>query len=409
MPWYLTIALRQLFPSGRIFSFFGVLSVVGVMLGVSVLLIVQSVMSGFGDKLRSSIASSNGDIRVQSGRPIEAWRPLLADLQKVPAVEAAEPFLQGVVLMQYDERPSFPGILGLDPILGGSVFPLEEYLLPGSLETLDDESIFVGVSLAESLNLQLGSFVEIYTPLLLNRLQEDEILLPREMRVVGIFRSGWEEVDRNLILTSLSVMQDLYGFGDAVGGIMLKVEDRDRAPEVAFEINKTLPLPLEAITWLELNRDFLFVLQLEKSMMAFIMLFILIVAAFSISISLMTSVVQKTREIGLYAAMGASRFEVALAFCLQGLVIGLVGSVLGVLLAWTALENRGVIIETFTRLTQSEAALRTYYMFSEIPASYNASDFAFILGFSVFVSTLGGLIPAIRAGLLDPAEALRSE
>ncbi len=409
MPWFLKIALRQLFPQRRWVSFFGVLSVVGVMLGVAVLLIVQSVMNGFGDELRRSIASSNGDIRIQTGGPMDSWEGLAARVAEEPAVIAVEPFVQGVVLMQYDNRPSFPGIIGVEPDREERVIPLGDYLIEGRLNDLDDEAVFVGVSLAQSLGLGVGSYVEIYTPLLLNQLQEGEILLPREMEVRGILRSGWEEVDSNVIVTTLSVMQDLYGFRDAIGGLMVRLEDRDQASEIAFRLNAELERPLEAITWLEMNRDFLFVLQLEKSMMTFIMLFILVVAAFAISISLMMSVVRKTREIGLYAAMGATRAGIAMAFCLQGMIIGVVGSGLGVALALAALENRSVIIDTFTGLTQSEAAIRTYYMFSEIPVSYDRGDFVLILGFSVVLSTLGGLVPALRAASLDPAEALRSE
>jgi len=166
---------------------------------------------------------------------------------------------------------------------------------------------------------------------------------------------------------------------------------------------------LRAISWLDTNRDLLFILGLEKTMMFFIMLFIILVASFSITISLSMSVIRKTREIGLLVAMGARPRAVAFGFLLQGLVIGILGSLLGVGFALLALRYRNEAVQTLARMTNSEEAFVRFYQFSEFPVQYLPGDFILTIGFTILLTTLAGFIPAFRAGRLKPADALRSE
>jgi lipoprotein-releasing system permease protein len=151
------------------------------------------------------------------------------------------------------------------------------------------------------------------------------------------------------------------------------------------------------------------VIQLEKNMMFFFLLFIVLVASFAIASSLLIAVVRKTREIGLIGALGGKPRHVAACFCFQGFFIGVAGTTLGIGFAVTALTFRNEVVHTFARLTQSEAALLRFYQFSNLPLSYSVRDFVLIITSSIVIATLAGLLPAWRAARLKPVEALRNE
>jgi lipoprotein-releasing system permease protein len=189
----------------------------------------------------------------------------------------------------------------------------------------------------------------------------------------------------------------------------LRLPPNANADLVAARMNQRLLPFYRASSWLETNRDFLWIIQLEKNMLFFVLIFIILVASFAIASSLLNNVVRKTREIGLYGALGAVPRQVAACFCLQGLFIGIVGTALGLALAFVALHFRNDIIQAFARLTQSEAALLRFYQFQEIPAYTAPQDIAVTIICTVAISTLAGVIPAWRAARLRPSEALRNE
>ncbi len=410
MPWYLYHALKQLFPSGRFFSFFSLMSIMGVMLGVCVLIIVQSVMNGFGEGIRQRLVETEGDIRIRSSEVIQNWEAVYQKLENEDEVLAASPFAEGVVMLQHENRPQFPVVRGVDPLTGESVVPLERFITIGQMEDFDDEGVFLGEGLAYTLRAGPGSVVEVFTPLMLERLKQDEVLLPREFKVVGLFRTGSPQVDGNTMITTLRVMQELYGLGDGVHGLTLRLRPGVEAFAYSQELEEELLRPgLQAVSWLESNRDFLFVVEQEKRIISFILIFIILVASFSIAIALMMAVIRKTREIGLLVAMGARPRQVAYSFCLQGFVIGTLGTVLGIFMALVCLYYRRPILAAYTKLTNSEVNFLGVYDVYEIPVHYLASDFITVTCFAVIISTLAGLLPAFRAARLKPADALRSE
>ncbi len=411
MPWYLYLALKQLFPTGRRFPFFTVISILGVALGVALLVVSTSVMGGFGYEIRRMIVDTQGDVQIRARGFINDPAELQARVAKVPGVVATTPFAEGVVMLQCDRKPAFPAIQGVDVDRVTKVVPLERYIRVGSLEDLDDDSIVLSAKLAQSIGARLGSKVEVYSPLLLERLKSDEVLLPRELTVVGIFEIGHQQLDSSVVLVTLRLMQDLYGLGHAVHGINVKIADGLDADVAAGRINRALGAQssAQARSWIEVNEDFLFVLQLEKNMIFFLLTFIIIVAAFSVTSSLLISVVRKTREIGLIGALGGKPRHVAACFCFQGFLIGFAGTVTGLALGFGALYFRNDAIRVFTQLTGSEEVLVRFYQFSQLPAHTSRGDVTMIVVCSVVISTLAGMLPAWRAARLKPVEALRSE
>jgi|TARA_B110000977_G_C11065663_1_gene487726 lipoprotein-releasing system permease protein len=410
MPWYIYHALKQLFPSGRFFSFFSLMSIVGVMLGVCVLVIVQSVMNGFGEGIRSRLVETQGDIRIRSDEVIYDWEEQSELLLSEEYVIGVAPFAEGVVMLQHGNRPQFPMIRGIDPIAELGVIPLQKFLTFGNLDEFDDDGVFLGEGLARTLKAGPGSVVEVFTPLMLERLKQDEVLLPREFTVIGLFRTGSPQVDGNTMISTLRVMQELYGLEDGVHGLVLKLRPGAKADQFANDLEGRVLRPgLRAISWIDSNREFLFVIEQEKRVISFIIIFIILVASFSIAIALMMAVLRKTREIGLLVAMGGRPHQVAYSFCFQGFVIGTLGTAVGIALAVICLHYRSPILAGYAWLTNSQVNFLGQYDVYEIPVHYLMSDFVVVTCFAVFISTLAGLLPALRAARLKPADALRSE
>lgn len=409
MPWYLYLALKQLFPSDRRISFFFLISVCGVMLGVMILVIVQSVMGGFGQTYRDKIVLTNGHIRIESGEAIYDYQTVLDTVDGMAEVQGASPYAHGVVMLQHDNRPAFPAIRGIDVEREPSVVPMQDFLQLGSLDDLDDDSVLLSRALAASIGATLGSTVEVYTPLMLDRLKDDEVLLPRELLVAGIYETGWNDFDSNTMVSTLRLMQELYNLEGAVHGVALRLRPGIDEAVVARHLNEILTGRKRAMTWLDMYEDWLWILQLEKNMMFFLLLFIVLVAAFVIAIAQLLTVVRKTKEIGLLVAIGGQPRQLVACFCFQGFFIGFLGTLLGIGVAMVALYFRNDIIHGFARLTGSQEVLVKFYQFAQLPAHYALGDFIVISLSALVLTTLASLVPAFRAARMKPAEALRSE
>jgi lipoprotein-releasing system permease protein len=411
MPWYLYLALNQLFPTGRRLTFFTAIAILGVALGVAVLVIATSVMGGFGEGIRRLTVNTQGDVQVRVDSLIADPATLQAELAKIPGVVATTPFVEGPVAVIFERKPQFPTMQGIDVERVEKVIPLDRYVQSGSLADLDDDSIILGSQLALSLGARVGDKVAIFSPTAFEKYSNDEIPLPRELRVVGYFEFGHQALDNSVVLVTLRAMQDFYARGSSVDGINVKITPGLDADEAAARINAAFPpeARVRARSWIEINQDFLFVLQFEKNMIFFLLMFIVVVASFSMTNSLMTSVVRKTREIGLLGALGAKPRHVAACFCFQGFIIGVAGTGVGLGLGRLVLYFREDILEVFTKLTQSEAALVRFYQFKDLPAYTDPKYVTAIIVCTIVISTLAGLLPAWRAARLKPVEALRSE
>ena len=419
MPWYLYLALKQLFPTGRRFPFFTAISALSVALGVALLIIVLSVMGGFGYEIHQMIVETQGDIQIRSSGFIPNPGPIAAAIEKIPGVVATTPFAEGVVVLEHGSKPAFPTIQGIDINRVSRVIPLDRYIRIGSLDDLDDDSIILSSQLALSIGARIGSVVEVYSPLQIEKAKNDEVMLPSELTVVGIFEIGHQQLDSSTVIVTLRRMQELYGLGTAVHGINVKIAPDLDVDEITTRINTVLQADQGALwpalngllarSWREINQGFLWVLQLEKNIMLVILLFVVLVAAFLTMSLLLVLVLKKTREIGLLSALGGSRLKVAACFCLQGVAIGVVGTLCGLLLGFTFLHYRNDVVRLVTRFTGSQALLERFYQFSEMPSHTEPRDLAIIIISAIVLSTLAGIIPALIAARLKPVEALRNE
>jgi len=324
-------------------------------------------------------------------------------------VVAATPFAGDPVLIMFHDKPVFPMLRGLDLGSIDKVTQLGSYIIAGSLDALDDDSIVLSDQLANSIGATVGDTVEVYSPLIIQKMSADSVFLPRQVLVVGILHKGHQQLDSSTAYGTLRLTQDLFGIGTTAKGIDVRLAPGVGDEEGARRINAVLPGDIRALSWETSFSDFLWVLNLERSMIFFLLLFIVIVAAFSVTSSLLISVVRKTREIGLLGALGARPRQVAACFCAQGLLIGTLGTVAGLGLGFGMLAIRNDVLRGVTRLLNKQDVFERFYQFTELPSHTSGSTVALIVVLTIVISTLAGLFPAWRAARLKPVEALRSE
>jgi lipoprotein-releasing system permease protein len=241
------------------------------------------------------------------------------------------------------------------------------------------------------------------------RKELDEFTLPEDYRVTGIFDVGYYEYNANVVVTSLRNAQDLYQLRGKVHGLLIKLHDPYMAGRVRAELYDVLDGDYRISIWTEENSVILTALAVEKKVMFYLLFFIVIVAAFGITNSQITFVVQKTRDIGMLKALGATRGQIMWLFLGQSLVVGVIGVTFGLGLGMLALEFRNEFLHFMNRMTGLELFPAQIYAFTELPAVIDAGDVTIICSTALVICGLGGLAPAWNAGRLKPVEALRHE
>ncbi|MBQ8723827.1 MAG: ABC transporter permease [Opitutales bacterium] len=410
MPWSIYLALKQLFPPGKRFPAFALVSIIGVAIGVCSLLVVQTVMNGFSQEHRENIQRMYGHeiVRSVDYRPVKNYKPLMERLRAVPGVAACSPFAEGQVMVKNGNIPALPFVRGIHLELEDKVVPVKNLIIAGSLDELDDDRVILGDRLAHTLGIRaLGQKIEVYSPTMVDELKDDQVPLPAELEVCGIFRSGYVPADENTMIVSLRRMQELYNLGGGVHGIRIRLDDPEEAVELLPAISNLLPPNLESLPWMYVNFNFLEAIRFEKSMLFFLMFIITLVASFSIASTLFSAVVKRSREIGILGALGGRPRQILVIFASQGLFVGLIGFIFGCGLTFLIIAFRNNIVAGINNLFGSGEMVAQMYMFREIPVHYNVNDFLLAALFTVVTTTVAGLIPAIWASRKKPAEAMR--
>jgi lipoprotein-releasing system permease protein len=421
LPFELLLALRYLRPKRTFVSIITLISIVGVALGVAVLMIVISVMSGFDHDLREKILGFNAHLKIfAQNKPLENYPAMMNLVASNKNVRGVAPFVMGQVLMvtQPAEGQSkltgAPWVRGVDVAREGSVSVLPQSLIAGTFD-LSGRGLVVGSQFAGNLNLAVGDQVSLYSPADLAKMEkqrgkkEEEAVLPDDYTIRGIFNVGYNEFDANIVVTSLENAQALYGLEDTVHGLMVMLHDPYQAAQVRRELTAALGPEYMMPLWTEENSAILNALLVEKNVMFYLLFFIVLVAALCILSAQITFVVQKTREIGMLKALGATHLQISGVFLSQSAIIGVLGVISGYGLGMLALIYRNEFLHFMNRLTGFELFPASIYQFSELPAIIDPHDISLICGLSFVICLLGGLLPALRAGRLKPVEALRYE
>ena len=404
MPWFLHLALRQLFPPGKRFPAFATVSILGVALGVASLLVVQTVMNGFGEEHRLRIRESFGDCLVTGPAPIENPEALAKQLAARPEVASAAPFAEGPALARNADFSGIAQVRGIDPTDPGQ--PARKYVYGGSFNDLDDGRIILGVGLARALRVRVGDRIEVWSPAMAERAEKGKAPLPAEFEVCAVIQTGFTEVDNAAALIPLRRFREIWNLGPRAHGLALRLKEPAHAAETAGRLAVGHP-ELRFRPWQDIKKDFLEAIRFEKTMLFFLMFIITLVASFSIGSTLFSAVIRRSREVGVLASLGAARWQVVALFGLQGLLIGALGTLLGFLLTWTILSFREGILSTINGLFGGGDMVANVYQFSKVPLHYDASDFVIAAAFTLLTTAIAGLVPALWAAGRKPSEAMR--
>jgi lipoprotein-releasing system permease protein len=428
LPFSFFLALRYLQPKRTFVSIITLISVVGVMLGVMVLILVISVMTGFDRELRQKVIDFDTHILISTEDVLRDWRDLTVKVRNTPGVVGTAPYVQGPVIVEFQHKRLAPLIRGVDPAEEEKVVPFKKFLKKGTGD-LEGDSALVGIELARKLQIDVGDKLTVYSPGNLGEIldgikelektkAEDErqaidklreVVLPKELTITGIFETGHYLHDSEFLLVPIHVGQELYGLGDALHGLRVRTTDPYGAEGVKREIQKFLQPPEYAQTWIDMNNQYFEAVRLERTVMFFLLFFIIIVAAFGIMNTLITVTVQKTRDIGIMKAIGANIRQIVWVFLGQGVIVGLFGTLAGLGLGMTLIQYRNEFSQWLASTLGIEVFPKQVYQFSQIPAQVIPMDVAKICIGAFIVCCVFAFLPAYRAARLDPVTALRYE
>lgn len=406
LPFSFFLAVKYLRPKRSFTSVVTIISVLGVLLGVAILVIVLSVMTGFDDMWRQKILSFKPHIIVSNMYgPVENEERICSEIESVAGVTGAAPNIQTRVLLQCEGRLVAPVVLGLPAARVGRISRVIDHVVRGTF-TLDANSIVLGIDLADSMGIRVGDTVLLYSPM--NVVSMDEIYLPEELVVAGIFDMGMRDFDSGFVFTSLGVARDLVGMDSGAHSIYVMTDDAFRFDEYAARLRARLGATYDVRTWQEVDSLLFNALRHEKAMMFVLLVFITIVAIFCVTNTLIVITVQKTNEIGVLKALGFSSFKIMSAFVWLGWVQCLLGIAGGIGVGLLVLHNLGAIVAALTSI-DVEVFPKAIYGLSEIPWSTSAGEILNIAAFVMVFCTLSSILPAYRAARLDPVQALRQE
>jgi lipoprotein-releasing system permease protein len=421
LPFELLLALRYLRPKRTFVSVITLISVAGVALGVAVLIVVISVMSGFDKQLRDTILGFNAHIKVYTpDKAMADYRHVMSLVASNKDVKGVAPYIMAQALMvtttndhSGQKYTMAPWVRGVDPAEETNVSTLASSIIDGKFD-VGDHGIVIGSVIASECRLQVGDTVNISSEQDVEKMQESYdkknpvAIPPMEYHVRGIFDAGFYDYNATVVVISLGNAQDMCELGDQVQGLMVMLHDPFEAGKVRDQLKQALGPEYKVTTWLE-ESSMLGAVAVEKNVMFIILFCIMIVAALCILSALITFVVQKTREIGMLKALGATDFQVGGLFLSQSAFIGTVGVLTGIGIGFLALAYRNEFLFLMRRATGIELFPADIYQFNQLPALLVPRDIMVICGSAFVICILGGVLPAWRAWRLKPVDALRYE
>ncbi|MEC8957188.1 MAG: lipoprotein-releasing ABC transporter permease subunit [Nitrospinota bacterium] len=422
MSFELFISLRHL-KSKRAQKFISLntwISIGGVALGVMALIVVIAVMSGFGKDLRDKILGTNSHIVVtnitRSG--MDDFESVLKKVMQSDGIKAAAPFILNQVMLTFGSKSSGVVVRGVDPEREVMVSDLEKNMVQGEIGMLKrrkknkegpgHDNIILGKELSQKLGVQVGDAISMVSPA--SRLTPMGLIPKIKLfEVVGLFESGMFEYDSSLAFISIQSAQRFFAMKGKVSGIEIRVENIDNADQIAELLQENLGFPYYVRDWMRMNKNLFSALRLEKIVMFIILILIILVAAFNIVSTLFMVVMEKTKEIAILKSMGASRTSIMKIFSFQGLIIGLLGTLIGCVGGFTIVPNLNKIVGFIENIFGITAFPSDVYYLDKLPSEIQYMDSFLIVVFSIAICFVASLYPAWRASRIDPVDGLRYE
>ena len=397
----------------RLLSLISVIAIGGVLVGVSALIVIIGVMNGLQTDLRDKILVGSPDVRLLTfgeDMKVTEWQQALAKVKKQAGVEAAAPFVitQGLASAGHDYAEGVY-VVGIEPQGRGvpDVTSIRSRAVSGDFRFASSDGrkrgVVLGRLLSTKLNAYPGDSLTLISAAGAKMNAATGGFIPRFERyeVTGLFETGMYEYDNAYLYMSLDAARAFASLGDAVTGLEIRTTDTWQAPTIATAISETLGFPYRTVDWQEQNRSLFQALKLEKLGMGVILLLIVFVAAFNIVSTLTMVVTDKTREIGILKAMGMTGRSIRRIFFAQGLVIGIVGTGLGLLAGLLA----AVALEKYKFIKLDPAI----YFIDHLPVAIDALDVVWIVLASVATAAAATIYPSVQASRLFPVEAIRHE
>ncbi|HZZ95306.1 MAG TPA: lipoprotein-releasing ABC transporter permease subunit [Usitatibacter sp.] len=413
LPFELFVGLRYTRAKRRthFISFISTISMVGIALGICALITVMSVMNGFEKEIRARILGAAAHIQVFSEEGgVASWPSLAETLARHPEVTAVAPFVQGQGLLSTGTTVRGVFVRGVEPALENRVADFAQHMRMGSLDSLKsgEFNIVIGIGIARGLHLAVGDRVTLISP-------QGQVtpagLMPRlkQFTVGGVFSMDHNEYDSALALINMHDAQVLYRMGEDVSGLRIKVRDVDRAPQVARELAASVPRGMYLTDWTQQNVNYFRAISIEKRMMFIILTLIIAVAAFNLVSTLVMVVTDKHPDIAILRTLGASPASIMQVFVVQGAVIGVVGTLIGVITGVLLALNIATLVPLIEHTFHFQILSSEVYYISELPSDLHWHDVVSVAIVSLVLAFVATIYPSWRASRVNPAEALRYE
>jgi len=413
-PYELAVGLRYTRArkgSGRnaFISFIAMMSMAGIALGVAALIVVLSVMNGFQQELRNRILSVASHLEVRGMPSLADWEEVARQALANPHVKAAAPYVLGQAMLSAGDVNRGVIVRGIDPSREDTVADIGRHMRRGSLADLKPGGfgIVLGAEVARALGVLVGDTVVAITP---HGTLTPAGTLPRikSFRVVGIFEIGMFEFDSGLALIDLADAQKLYRV-DGVSGVRLKLDDLFAAPSVARDLARTVAANAELRDWTQSHANFFRAVQIEKRVMFIILTLIVAVAAFNIVSAQVMLVTDKQADIAILRTLGASPASIMSIFMIQGALIGVIGTLIGVAGGVALALNVETVVPAIERTFGITFLDKSVYYISDLPSDLQRGDVVTIALIALALALVATLYPSWRAARVNPAEALRYE
>ena len=412
-PYELLIGLRYTRAKRRnhFISFISLISMFGIALGVTALIVVLSVMNGFQTELRSRILAVVSHVQISGmNGEMSNWQYVARQAARTPEVIAAAPYIQAQGMLSFNQSVKGAMIRGIDPELEEKVDDFKSHMKQGSFDSLVPGAfnIVLGSELARGLGISVGEKITLIAP---QASVTPVGIVPRlkTFTVSGIFEVGMFEYDSGLALIRMEDAQLLYRMEDRVSGVRLKLDDLFKARAVVQHLARTLDAPAYLSDWTRSHANFFRAVQIEKNMMFIILSLIIAVAAFNIVSTLVMAVTDKQADIAILRTLGASPRSIMSIFVIQGAMIGFIGLALGIAGGVALALNVDVVVPFIERLLGTELMSKEVYYISSLPSELQWKDVIIITAVSFVLSLAATLYPSWRASRINPAEALRYE
>jgi len=387
------------------------ISALGIFVGVAALIVVLSVMNGFQKEIRARILGVASHIQITGpDNALSGWETVAAKARENRSVLAAAPYVNGQAMLALDSNVRGALIRGIDPKLESEVADLGKNIVAGRLDLLQpgEFGIVLGSELARVLRAFPGERVTLIAP---QGLVTPAGVLPRlkQFRVVGIFHADHFEYDSGLALINVADAQRLYQLGDRVSGVRLKLADLLQSRTVARELYQSLGVDVLISDWTRSHANFFRAVEIEKRVMLIILTLIVLVAAINVISTLVMVVTEKQADIAILRTLGATPRSVMKIFIVQGALIGVFGTLLGVIGGVLLAVNIDVVVPFLERLFSVQFLAKDVYYISELPSDLHSDDVLLVAAVALVLSLLATIYPSWRASRVRPAEALRYE